>query len=1062
MRLKPASLIAGLLALLNVWAASAATVTWTNVNGGSWSTPANWSPNFVPGAFDTALITTPGTYTITVGASVNVYALTLGAATGQQTHTNYNQNFTATNSLISTNGVFGMNGGTYAGTIMTNRGTLYLASATVLAPITIGPSGLLNFNGGNMNFYGAITNNGTIQFSPTAGAFGIANNHGIYTASIYNQAGALLDIKNDSYLQSQGYGYESILNSGTIRKSAGTGITYISVVCTNTGTVDAQSGTIQFNSGGNLAGTYNTASNALIQFASGTFTETAPTTYTGTGLFRLNGATVTLNERIPRFLLLSGYVMLSPTFEGTGAIQDLQLNGALLVGTNVVTGTLGMDGGGLGVASPLTVSSTGVLNFNGANVSINSPLTNSGTINWSGYAITINNNNNPAYYTGGIYNRSGGLFNIQNDQPLTSGGYGNEIFINAGILRKTAGLVNTSINVPFTNTGTIDAQSGTISFGTTGNVGGTYNTAAGCVIQFSSGTFSETPPVTITGSGLCQLNSATLTLVDQIPGFLLAAGNVILSPTFQTNGMIHSLQLDGATLLGTNRVTGTLGLNGGSIASASPLTIATNATLNLDGANVGLYAPLTNFGTINMIYGGFSVANNASSYTGAIYNRPGALINVANDISIYSQQYGFEFFSNAGTLRKTAAFGTTSIGLPSANTGLIDVQNGKIQFSGGGTLGGTYNTATGTLLEFIGGNYAQSGNVLITGTGLSRQNGAAVTYTDRITNFVLLAGNVILSPTFQTNGTIHNFQLDGASLTGTNQVTGTLTMNGGAVASASPLTVAASGTINITGGVTIYAPLTNAGTINWRVGGLSIANNANAYTGVFYNQTGAVLDIQCDQSFSSQQYGFEMVVNAGTVRKTAGRGTTTLNAPFSNSGTLDMQSGVFQISGPYVQSGGTMNFGITSLGYYGQIYLPYHAPLTGTLSVNFDGGYFPNAGDTFPLVVYGSGTRTGIFSSLSLPTQAQWQTNYSATTFTLTVFSDSGPPLNLAPVSLAAGKFTLQASGAVGPSYILLASTNLTTWIPVVTNTPIASPFTLTDKNASLYPRRFYRVQVGP
>ena len=46
--------------------AQGATVTWTNTAGGNWGVAANWSPNQVPGAADTGLITTPGTYTVTL------------------------------------------------------------------------------------------------------------------------------------------------------------------------------------------------------------------------------------------------------------------------------------------------------------------------------------------------------------------------------------------------------------------------------------------------------------------------------------------------------------------------------------------------------------------------------------------------------------------------------------------------------------------------------------------------------------------------------------------------------------------------------------------------------------------------------------------------------------------------------------------------------------------------------------------------------------------------------------------------------------------------------------
>jgi len=57
---------------------SAATLTWTNTLGGNWSVAANWSPHAVPGAADTANITTAGTYTVTLDANATVTALTLG------------------------------------------------------------------------------------------------------------------------------------------------------------------------------------------------------------------------------------------------------------------------------------------------------------------------------------------------------------------------------------------------------------------------------------------------------------------------------------------------------------------------------------------------------------------------------------------------------------------------------------------------------------------------------------------------------------------------------------------------------------------------------------------------------------------------------------------------------------------------------------------------------------------------------------------------------------------------------------------------------------------------
>ena len=62
--------------------------------------------------------------------------------------------------------------------------------------------------------------------------------------------------------------------------------------------------------------------------------------------------------------------------------------------------------------------------------------------------------------------------------------------------------------------------------------------------------------------------------------------------------------------------------------------------------------------------------------------------------------------------------------------------------------------------------------------------------------------------------------------------------------------------------------------------------------------------------------------------------------------------------------------------------------------------------------------------------------------------------------SISNGVFYLPFSGVPGLTYILEASTNLTQgqgWVPISTNTPGSSPFTLTDPNAANFPQRFYR-----
>ncbi|MDB6065209.1 MAG: hypothetical protein JWR26_1417, partial [Pedosphaera sp.] len=67
-----------------------------------------------------------------------------------------------------------------------------------------------------------------------------------------------------------------------------------------------------------------------------------------------------------------------------------------------------------------------------------------------------------------------------------------------------------------------------------------------------------------------------------------------------------------------------------------------------------------------------------------------------------------------------------------------------------------------------------------------------------------------------------------------------------------------------------------------------------------------------------------------------------------------------------------------------------------------------------------------------------------------------------APGGFTNGLFQVQLNGVAGRSYVLQASTNLVTWVPLSTNVPVASPFTLSDPGATNYPRRFYRAVQLP
>src|SRR6266851_4246728 len=151
--------------------------------------------------------------------------------------------------------------------------------------------------------------------------------------------------------------------------------------------------------------------------------------------------------------------------------------------------------------------------------------------------------------------------------------------------------------------------------------------------------------------------------------------------------------------------------------------------------------------------------------------------------------------------------------------------------------------------------------------------------------------------------------------TGTINLTAPVTINGqfnwsGGTLSGSPLTIATNGVLSLSGSdaKTLANLLTNAGTATWAGSGAIIVYNDNGapYRGGIYNLAGGLFDIQNDQGIYCACYGYEIFSNAGTVRKSAGTGSSTINVAFTNDGTVDVESGIVNFS-TFSQTSGTLS-----------------------------------------------------------------------------------------------------------------------------------------------------------
>lgn len=454
----------------------------------------------------------------------------------------------------------------------------------------------------------------------------------------------------------------------------------------------------------------------------------------------------------------------------------------------------------------------------------------------------------------------------------------------------------------------------------------------------------------------------------------------------------------------------------GNLTGSNALTIASNGVLNIGGSSVNLYIALTNHGSVNWQSGAVDLINDGASSLGTIWNQAGGLWDIQCDQQIRGLS-GHEEFQNAGTLRKSASAGTTSFTLPLFNSGTVAVLQGTLNLNDGGPMDGSYGAAAGTLVQFSSGAFRYSKVPVFAGAGAFQFTGGTLTLlNDVIPNLQLMGGTVGLGTNFQ-GGTITNLTLPGSVLSGNYVVSGTFNCGGGLAAGSlaiaggglmnwtrgtvvGPLTVATNATLSLNGVVLgLAAALTNLGTVNWQGGELDVYNDGSSAFGALWNQPGGLWSIQCDQLlFGSRLTPFQ---NAGTVSKSAGAGTTPVDLPLVNSGTVSVFSGTLGVNGGLTNTTGTLECGLSGKSSFGQIAVSGNATLSGALNVTLLNGFVPALSNSFAVVTYSS--YSNVFDTVTLPTAGVWVSNYGPTAFTATVINVNKLVFTAAPGGTNAG-----------------------------------------------------------
>ena len=878
---------------LALFPAAAADLVWTNLAGGSWTTASNWSPNAIPGVADNAYITNNGAYTVLVGVNASARVVVGGNAGGQV--------------LEQTAAVLTLG----SGSRIAAGGTLRWRDGTLSGQFTVQAGGIMSLEGGaTKNLNAAVTNQGTIQLGGTGELYLYGNNG----ARIENEG--LFEYLADRDLYGIN-GSPAFRNTGTVRKTGGTGIARLGVagsypvLTENIGTIESSNGLLQLFGGGTVGGQFITATNARIELVGGAWTENAPV-ISGPGATRLTGGSIFLRNAPANLVFAGGSVLLRPDFQNGGAITNLNLDGAILGGTNRITGTLRWRDGTL--SGQLTVQVGGTMILEGtATKTLNASVTNRGTIQIGGTGELYLYGNNGAR----IENE--GLFEYLADRDLY-GINGSPAFRNTGTVRKTGGTgiarlgVAGAYPVLLENSGTINSSSGTLQLFGGGILAGQLTTSTNARIDLVGGAWTENG-VMISGSGLSRLTGGSISLRNAPANLIFSGGSVRLLPDFQNGGAITNFTLEGATLDGTNHLAGTFRWRDGII--AGQLTVQPGAVLVTEGSSTKtLYGSLINRGTVQ--FGGTGELYIYGNNGGRITNE--GLFDYLGDRYVYGIN-GFPPIVNHGTIRKSAGTGTAYLGIPNSypvaldNTnGTVEVLSGVIQIFGGGILGGRFITQTNARIDFAGGTWVE-GLPLISGPGQTRFNAGTVSLRTAPSNLVFTGGTVLLMPEFQGGNGITNLTLAGSALGGTNRVIGTLTLQD----ATGPLTVGAGALVNWTGGdvsqsitvesnalftmtgnavKTLRGPLTNRGVVRHQESGsLYLYGNDGARV-----ENIGLWDLQSN-AYIYGINGTPVFQNRGEFRRSAGTSTANIGVAnsypviFINLGQVVLQTGVLQLHG---------------------------------------------------------------------------------------------------------------------------------------------------------------------
>ncbi|WP_201496560.1 choice-of-anchor D domain-containing protein [Rubrivivax sp. A210] len=834
--------------------------------------------------------------------------------------------------------------------------TLALSGGTLSGTQDLAVSGATTWTNGTMTGTGRTLANGTLVISGaalkdmTGGRRLVAGNTTWTNTAAGNgrirTGGTALITNTGTWADQQAFdssispdfgGTARFDNQGVYNKT-GAGTTTISVAFDNTrsgagtGVVNVNAGTLSLGGGGSSNGSFqgpgllvfsggvhdllaaSSVTNPNVQFSGGTTHMGG--SYNVSGTTTVNGGTAnfigTVANSGGNLVVSSGTVNYSNLAGVT--VSALTLSGGTVGGTQALTvsGNTGWTSGTMTGTGSTTLQ--GALSLSGAiqkDLTGGRVLNTQSTTTWTNTAVS-----NGRIRTGGgaVINNSGSWLDQQAFNGQISPDFGGiSTFNNTGSYTKS-GAATTDMAVAFVNgnatpgTGLVNLNAGTLQLSAGGSSLGTFNVADGTTLDFTSGTYTLGGTVASGADGRVRVSGGTVNTsgVKSFAG-LLELG----SGTLNVNADASAARYSQSTF-GTLGGTGNLAISGSAVWTVGTMTgpgsTTSNGTLTLSGAGL---KDLTAGRTLNTA--GTTTWTNTANANGRIRTGGAAVINNSGswlDQQAFNGQISPDFgaggsFNNTGSYTKSGA-ATTDLAVAFVNgnatpgTGVVNLNAGTLQLSGGGSSLGTFNVVDGTTLAFSGGTYTLGGTVASGANGRVLVSGGVVN-TQGSKSF---AGLLELS-----GGTLNvNAAASAASylqsVSSTLGGTGNLTLSGSAVWTAGTMTgpgsTTSSGTLALSGAglkdLTAGRTLNTAGTTTWT----NTANsNGRLRTGgaVAINNSGDWLDQQAFNGSITPDLGAGgSFNNSGSYAKT-GTGTTDISVAFSNPGRLSVSAGQINLTG---------------------------------------------------------------------------------------------------------------------------------------------------------------------